>query len=84
MPGRGGGCGPDRGHAGACRPGHDGHGTTDELGLRAVDKPYHVHDIHATILHLMGLNHVRLTFHHNGRDERATIHGGKVITDALA
>src|SRR2546421_600435 len=35
-------------------------GTTDELGLRAVDLPYHVHDIHATILHLMGLNHRRL------------------------
>jgi len=58
-------------------------GTTDELGLRAVDRPYHVHDIHATILHLMGLNHLKLTFEHNGRDERATINGGKVIREAL-
>src|SRR5687768_4454861 len=59
-------------------------GTTDELGLRAVDKPYHVNDIHATILHLMGLNHLRLTYRHAGRDERATVNGGKVIKEVLA
>ena len=59
-------------------------GTTDELGLRAVDRPYHVNDIHATILHLMGLNHLRLTYRHDGRDERATVNGGKVIKEALA
>ncbi len=59
-------------------------GATDEIGLRAVERPCHVHDIHATILHLMGLNHLNLTFMHNGRAERATINGGKVIEEALA
>jgi hypothetical protein len=59
-------------------------GTTDEIGLRAVDKPYHVHDIHATILHVLGLNHLNLTYLHNGRPERATINGGKLIQEALA
>jgi hypothetical protein len=56
-------------------------GTTDEIGLRAVDKPYHVHDLHATILHLLGLDHLRLTFTHNGRGERATVNGGKLISE---
>ena len=45
-------------------------GTTDELGLRAIDRHAHVHDIHATMLHLMGLNHINLTYLHNGRAER--------------
>ncbi|MBL8212937.1 MAG: DUF1501 domain-containing protein [Bryobacterales bacterium] len=56
-------------------------GTTDEIGLRAVEAPYHVHDIHATILHLLGLNHTRLTHLHNGRAERPTINGGKLIKE---
>jgi hypothetical protein len=59
-------------------------GTTDEIGLRAVESPYHVHDIHATILHMMGLNHVRLTYQHNGRAERPTINGGKLIKELFA
>lgn len=58
-------------------------GTTDEIGLRAVDKPYHVHDIHATILHLLGINHLNLTFLHNGRSERPTVNGGKLIQELL-
>jgi uncharacterized protein (DUF1501 family) len=58
-------------------------GTTDAIGLRAVDKPYHVHDIHATILHLMGLDHLKLTFLHNGRAERSTINGGNLIREIL-
>lgn len=58
-------------------------GTTDEIGLRAVEKPYHVHDIHATILHLLGLDHLALTFQHNGRAERATVNGGNLITEIL-
>jgi len=56
-------------------------GATDEIGLRAVDKPYHVHDIHATILNQLGLDHKRLTFFHNGRGERATINGGSLISE---
>ncbi len=59
-------------------------GTTDEIGLRAVERPSHVNDLHATILHLMGLDHRALTWPHNGRDERATVDGGNVITEALA
>jgi hypothetical protein len=59
-------------------------GSTDEIGLRAVENRAHVHDFHATILHLLGLNHENLTYLHNGRDERATINGGEVIREALA
>src|SRR5438270_7610003 len=44
-------------------------GTTDEVGLRAVEDRIHVHDLHATILHLMGMDHLRLTYRHDGRDE---------------
>ncbi len=59
-------------------------GSTDELGLRAVENRAHVHDLHATILHLLGLDHERLTYLHNGRDERATVNAGYVIGEALA
>jgi len=59
-------------------------GSTDEIGLRAVENKAHVHDIHATILHLMGLDHERLTYLHNGRDERATLNGGDVVEGVLA
>ena len=60
------------------------HGTTDEFGLRAVDDKVHVHDLHATILRLMGLDHRRLTFPHDGRDERLTVNGGRVVREILA
>ena len=60
------------------------HGETDEIGLYAINGHSHVHDIHATILHCLGINHFDLTFLHNGRDERATIDGGEVIHDVLA
>ena len=59
-------------------------GTTDELGLRAVADRAHVHDLHATILHLLGLDHRELTFLHNGRDERLTDTAGQVIDKLLA
>ncbi|HMF15768.1 MAG TPA: DUF1501 domain-containing protein [Gemmataceae bacterium] len=59
-------------------------GSTDEFGLRAVDSPVHVHDLHATILHLMGLDHRRLTYFHNGRDERLTDNGGRVVRELFA
>ena len=59
-------------------------GTTDEIGLRAVDRPAHVHDIHATMLHLLGMDHLQLTYMHNGRAERPTIVGGSLITELLA
>ncbi len=60
------------------------YGTTDEIGLYAVDDKVHVHDIHATILRCLGIDHEALTYLHNGRDERATINGGRVIRGVLA
>jgi hypothetical protein len=59
-------------------------GTTDDIGLRAAEDKAHVNDIHATILYLIGLRHRRLTFRHNGRDERLTDNGGEVIQQAIA
>ncbi len=59
------------------------YGATDEIGLWAVEGRAHVHDVHATILHCLGLDHLRLTYLHNGRDERATVNGGKVLTAVL-
>ncbi len=58
-------------------------GSTDEVGLRAAEEKAHVNDIHATLLHLLGLNHLRLTFRHNGRNERLTDNGGEVIHKVL-
>ncbi len=60
------------------------HGASDEYGLRAVEKPVHVHDFHATILHLMGFDHQRLTYRHAGRDYRLTDVEGHVVQDILA
>ncbi|NQV25523.1 MAG: DUF1501 domain-containing protein [Rhodopirellula sp.] len=51
-------------------------GSTDELGLRAVEDRLHVHDLHASILHLLGLDNMQLTYHYNGRPERPTINEG--------
>ena len=58
-------------------------GATDEIGLRAVEKPYHVRDLHATILDRVGLDQDALTFLHNGREERLTDIGGRVISELL-
>ncbi len=60
------------------------HGATDEFGFKAVDKPVHVHDLHATILHLLGLDHEELTYHYSGRDFRLTDVHGKVIHEIIA
>jgi len=59
-------------------------GATDEIGLRAVEKPCHVHDIHASILYAMGLDHLQTTYQHNGRAERPTIVGGNIIKEIFA
>jgi hypothetical protein len=59
-------------------------GATDAVGLRAEEDRTHVHDIHATILHLLGLHHLKLTYRHNGRNERLTDNGGELIEKALA
>jgi hypothetical protein len=58
-------------------------GSTDEIGLRAVDRPTHVHDIHASILYLLGLDHLQLTYPHNGRAERPTIVAGEHMVKEL-
>ena len=58
-------------------------GRTDDIGLRAVDRPVHVHDLHATILWCLGLDHVKVTYLHNGRSERPTIVSGDVVREAL-
>lgn len=59
-------------------------GKTDELGYRAVEDAVHVHDLHATMLHLMGIDHTRLTFRFQGRDYRLTDVYGNVVTKLLA
>jgi hypothetical protein len=60
------------------------HGETDEHGIHVAKEPVHVHDFHATILHLLGLDHERLTFRHAGRDFRLTDVHGKVVREVLA
>ena len=60
------------------------HGRTDELGFHAVEHPHYVTDLHATVLHQLGLDHKRLTFRFQGRDFRLTDVHGKVIQDALS
>ena len=60
------------------------YGATDEFGFAAVENKVHVHDLHATILHLMGLNHEDLTYRYSGRDFRLTDVHGHVVRDILA
>lgn len=60
------------------------HGATDELGYRAVEDPVHVHDLHATMLHLLGIDHKRLTFRFQGRDFRLTDVFGHLIKPVLS
>ncbi len=60
------------------------YGVSDEYGATAVENPMHVHDLHATILHLMGLDHTRLTYRYSGRDFRLTDVHGEVVKDILA
>ena len=60
------------------------YGETDSLGYEAVENKVHLHDLHATILHLLGLDHTRLTYHYSGRDFRLTDVHGKVVEDIMA
>jgi hypothetical protein len=60
------------------------YGASDEVGHKAVENRVSVHDLHATILHLLGLDHQRLTFRHNGRDFRLTDVEGNVIRDLVS
>ena len=60
------------------------YGATDDLGFNVAENPVHVHDLQATILHLLGLDHTRLTYHYAGRDYRLTDVYGNVVKDILA
>ena len=59
-------------------------GATDELGFYVTEDPVHVHDLHATILHLLGLDHLKLTYKFQGRDFRLTDVAGQVVKKMLA
>ena len=60
------------------------HGSTDDFGYSAADRAVHLHDLHATILHLLGLDHKRLTYNYAGRNFRLTDVYGKVIREVIA
>jgi hypothetical protein len=70
--------------AGAGIKGGTSYGATDELGYNAVENPVHVHDFHATILHLLGIEHEKLTYRYQGRDFRLTDVAGEVVKAVLA
>lgn len=68
---------------GGVKPGYS-HGSTDDYGYYSVEKKVHFHDLHATILHLLGLDHLRLTYRYAGRDFRLTDVHGNVVKEILA
>ena len=74
----------DRLDGGRRRQGRHGVGSSDEVGYKAADSPYHIRDLHATILHCMGINHVSLTYLYNGRFQRLTGTAGELMNKALA
>ena len=67
---------------GGVKPGFS-YGATDEYGYYAAEDKAHIHDVHATILHLLGLNHKRLTYHYGGRDFRLTDVAGRVMQEMI-
>lgn len=70
--------------AGGAVKGGSIYGATDDFGFKAIEKPVHVHDIHATILYLFGIDHTKLTYRYSGRDFRLTDVSGNVLHDLLA
>ena len=70
--------------AGGGVKGGTGYGTTDPLGSKAQDKPTYCYDLHATALHLLGIDHEKLSFYHNGIPRRLTDVHGKVIRELIA
>jgi hypothetical protein len=70
--------------AGGGVKGGNAYGATDEMGMGVVDRPLDIHDVHATILHCLGIDHKRLTFRFGGRDVRLTDVKGRVVHDLLA
>ena len=65
------------------KPGYS-HGETDEYGYYAIRDKVHMHDLHATVLHLLGINHEKLTYRYAGRDFRLTDVYGNVVHDLIA
>ncbi len=70
--------------AGGAFKGGTTYGATDDFGFQAVDKPVHPHDVHATVLHALGMDHLRMTYRYSGRDFRLTDVAGNVVKDILA
>jgi hypothetical protein len=70
--------------AGGGVKGGQAYGATDEFGFTAVENRVHVHDLHATMLHLLGFDHERLTYHYAGRDFRLTDVYGEVVRGLIA
>ena len=68
---------------GGVKPGYV-HGASDDLGFKVASDMVHIHDLNATLLHLLGVDHERLTYRFQGRDYRLTDVHGKVVTDLLA
>jgi len=68
---------------GGVKPGYI-HGATDDFGFKVAEKPVHVHDLHATALHLLGMDHERLTYRYSGRDFRLTDVEGKLVREIIA
>lgn len=60
------------------------YGATDDVGWKSVDRPVYWHDFHATVLHLLGIDHTRLTYYHNGISRRLTNVHGEVVRDLLS
>jgi arylsulfatase A-like enzyme len=60
------------------------YGATDDFGFKVVENPVHVHDLHATVLHLLGMDHEKLTYRYAGRNFRLTDVEGKVVKDIVA
>jgi len=70
--------------AGGGIKGGTSYGATDDFGFKAVENKVHIHDLHATMLYLLGIDHTKLTYHYSGRDFRLTDTEGKVIHDIIA
>ena len=60
------------------------YGATDDFGFKAVENPVHIHDLHATMLYLMGMDHEKLTYNYSGRDFRLTDVSGRVMHETIA
>jgi hypothetical protein len=70
--------------AGGGIKGGTSYGATDDFGFKAVEKKVHIHDLHATMLYLLGIDHTKLTYHYSGRDFRLTDTAGEVVHEIIA